>query len=249
MRLEDGQVSLATEADKLAYAELKRLFEVGVGLDSDFWNWPLVGYVTNASLRRLLNLNFIYDLQLKSSGSIVEFGVHHGSSFVQLINLRSIKEPFNQSRHIYGFDTFSGFEGVTENDGSARIGDFSVPSSFEPHLQRLCDLHESLGSLRQLKRFSLIKGNAPEMLGVLLDERRDLVISLAIFDMDIYKPTKEAIEMILPRLHRGSILVFDEFNCPYFPGETQAVAEVLGLNNFEFIQSPFLSYTTICKFR
>ena len=71
------------------------------------WNWPMAG-LTLPSLQRLLNLNYIYDLQLESAGSILEFGVHYGSSITQLINLRSIKEPHNYSRHI-GFDTFEGF--------------------------------------------------------------------------------------------------------------------------------------------
>jgi len=51
-------------------------------------------------------------MQKSSSGVILEFGVHFGSSFGQLINLRSIHESFNYSQHIYGFDTFEGSEDV-----------------------------------------------------------------------------------------------------------------------------------------
>ena len=56
-------------------------------------------------------------------------------------------------------------------------------------------------------------------------QRPELVVSMAIFDMDVYQPTKEILELILPRLHKKSILVFDEFNCKAYPGETQAIIE------------------------
>ena len=56
---------------------------------------------------------------------------------------------------------------------------------------------------------------------------------MAIFDMDIYKPTKEALKAIKPKLIKGSLLVFDELNCSEFPGETKALAEVLELNNLK----------------
>ena len=56
---------------------------------------------------------------------------------------------------------------------------------------------------------------------------------MVIFDMDIYQPTKDALESILPRLTKGSILVFDELNCRQFPGETQALQDVLSLNKLK----------------
>ena len=61
---------------------------------------------------------------------------------------------------------------------------------------------------------------------------------MAIFDMDIYKPTKDALKAIKPRLTKGSILIFDELNCKEFPGETEALNEVLGLNNIKLKHYP-----------
>ena len=56
--------------------------------------------------------------------------------------------------------------------------------------------------------------------------------------MDLYKPTKNVLELILPRLTKGSLLVFDELNSETFPGETRAVIEVLGLNNLRLRRNP-----------
>jgi hypothetical protein len=248
MKRNDGQVSLAPESDEDVYKALKGLCNKGLELGNDYWNWPLVGYLTFPSLQRILNLAWIYDLQKKSSGCILEFGVHYGSSFAQLINLRSIHEPFNYSRHIYGFDTFEGFEGVTDHDGSAEKGDFKVTDSYEEHLEKVLTLHEKLAPKNHLKKFSLLKGNAPDKLRELISARPDLVVSLAIFDMDIFQPTKEVLELLKPHLHKGSILVFDEFNCPHFPGETTAIMEELDINRMEFVQSPYLPFNSICMF-
>ena len=244
----DGQVSLASEIDEDIYKSLKRLCTKGIELGNDYWNWPLVGYLTLPSLQRILNLAWIYEMQKSSSGSILEFGVHFGSSFAQLINLRGIHEPFNYSRHIYGFDTFEGFTNVTNKDSEASDGDFKVVDGYETHLEQMCLLHEKLAPKSHLKKFTLLKGSAPKKLSELLSERPELVVSLAIFDMDIYKPTKDVLELLKPRLHKGSILVFDEFNCPHFPGETTAALEKLDFKDFEFIQSPYLPFNSVCRF-
>jgi len=56
--------------------------------------------------------------------------------------------------------------------------------------------------------------------------------------MDVYKPTKDVLESIVPRLTKGSLLVFDELNAEIFPGETRAVDEILGLNNIRLRHNP-----------
>ena len=60
-----------------------------------------------------------------------------------------------------------------------------------------------------------------------LERNPHIIVSMAIFDMDIYAPTKRALELVMPRLTKGSLLVFDELNCRHFPGETQALHEVV----------------------
>ena len=62
------------------------------------------------------------------------------------------------------------------------------------------------------------------------------VVAMAIFDLDLYEPTREALQLINPRLTRGSVLVFDELNSRDFPGETLALQEVLGLDRLRLHQ-------------
>lgn len=247
MKLEDGQVSFSGDTSREVHQELKSLFDESWNTHGDYWNWPLVGYVSMSSLQRILNLAWIYDLQIKNSGCILEFGVHFGSSLAQLINLRSIHEPYNYSRHIYGFDTFEGFQGTSENDGAAEDKDFCVTQGYEQHLDKLCGLHERLAPKSHLKKYTLYKGDASSTVDELLEERPDLVVSLVIFDMDIYEPTRDVLQKLKPHFHKGTILVFDEFNCPHFPGETIAAMGELDFSKIEFIQSPYLPFNTICK--
>lgn len=68
------------------------------------------------------------------------------------------------------------------------------------------------------------------------------IVSLLHLDFDIYAPTKVAIDVFFKRMSKGSILVFDELNCPKWPGETQAVVEALGIRGLRIQRFPFEPY-------
>ena len=96
-----------------------------------------------------------------------------------------------------------------------------------------------------MKKFELVKGDASETIDVWLEENPHAIVSMAIFDMDIYQPTKDVLEKIIPRLTKGSVLVFDEINCKLFPGETIALREVVGTNTLRLKRSrkqPYCSW-------
>ena len=73
-----------------------------------------------------------------------------------------------------------------------------------------------------------MKGDAVHTVPAWFDAHPEALVSLAIFDFDIYAPTKAALLAVKPRLFKGSVLVFDELSDDVFPGETVAVQEVLG---------------------
>jgi predicted O-methyltransferase YrrM len=83
--------------------------------------------------------------------------------------------------------------------------------------------------LHELDEFThLVKGQVQETLADFLAQRKDIRFSLIYLDMDLYEPTKLAIELLYPKLVRGGLMVFDEYNTSQWPGETSAVHEVLG---------------------
>lgn len=76
-----------------------------------------------------------------------------------------------------------------------------------------------------------LKGVAP--LSNRVDNFAKYVIALAFLHFDVYEPTKRSVELFLPRIHRGSILGFDEINNPMWPGETLALLESLNVRDLK----------------
>ncbi len=213
------------------------------------WNYHSSVFIKRQVLSRLLYQDFLYKRILDVPGVICEFGVHWGATIATLTNLRGIYEPYNHSRRICGFDTFSGFVGVDPQDGGFSIdGDYATTDKYEEELARILDIHESFSPISQIKKYELVKGDVSITLPMWLENNPHAIVSMAIFDMDIYKPTRDALEMIIPRLIKGSLLVFDELNCPHFPGETQAVIEILGLNGLRLQRFPHQPYCAFAEF-
>lgn len=191
------------------------------------------------ALARTIYYTDLYRKIIEVPGVICEFGVQWGATMAQLINLRSVFEPFNHSRMIYGFDTFEGFPAVTPEDGTeTEVGDYaSMPGHFET-LKELLVLHEAAAPMSHIKKHALIKGDASETFPAWAQENAHAIIAMAIFDMDLYAPTRDILADIEPLLTKGSILVFDELNCAQFPGETKALRETLSTSGLRLRRTP-----------
>ena len=208
-------------------------------------------FLTSKSLSRVLFFYEIYRKIVNTHGVIMEFGVRWGQSLALLSALRGIFEPFNRHRKIIGFDTFAGFRGIGPKDGErckTVDGSFSVTEGYDAYLEKLLSLADALNPIPHLKKFELVKGDAVRTIPDYLKRHPETIVSLAIFDFDIYKPTKAALKAIQPHLMKGSVLVFDELCDDIFPGETLAVREVLGLNNMRVERLPMtarISYAVL----
>ena len=201
-------------------------------------------FFTSKNLSRILFFYEIYKKIVYSHGIIVEFGVRWGKTLSLMSALRGIFEPFNRHRKIVGFDTFEGFKGLSMKDGKlckCEDGSFSVSASYEDYIDKILLMQEQLNPMSHLKKYELVKGDAVKTVLEYLKKHPETMISLAIFDFDIYAPTKAALEAIRPHLCKGSILVFDELCDDIFPGETVALREILGLNNVRVQRYPMTS--------
>lgn len=208
-------------------------------------NWAIHGLAVmkRNALARALYLDDLYRRILPVPGVVCEFGVQWGATLATLLNLRTLHEPYNASRMIVGFDTFEGFAAVDPEDGGGvRAGEYRAGEGHEAALDAILSYHQSIAAFPEHRRHALVKGDASATVPRWLEENPHAIVALAIFDMDLYRPTKDVLLAIRPRLVKGSILVFDELNCPFFPGETTAVAEVLGLPNCRLTRHPLQSY-------
>ena len=208
-------------------------------------------YMTSKNFSRLLFFYEIYRRVINTHGVIVEFGVRWGQTLSILSALRGIFEPFNRHRKIIGFDTFEGFKGISAEDGQKCTcvdGSFSVSPHYEEYLDKVLFLQEQLNPIAHLKKYELVKGNAVDTIPQYFANHPESLVSLAVFDFDIYQPTKAALEAVKPRLFKGSILVFDELCDDIFPGETVAVLETIGVSNLRIERFPMtarISYAVI----
>ncbi len=213
---------------------------------------PNMGLFLNSkTLSRILFFYEIYQKITHTHGIITEFGVRWGQTLSIMSALRGIFEPFNRHRKIVGFDTFDGFVGISEKDGQScqcKDGSFSVTPDYQDYLDNILSMQERLNPIPHLKKYELVKGDAQTSIPQYLKAHPETIISLAVFDFDIYKPTKAALEAIKPHLCKGSILVFDELCDDILPGETIALNEVLGLNNIRLQRFPMTSRISYAEF-
>lgn len=193
-------------------------------------------FLNSKNLSRILFMDYLYRQIVDVQGIIIEFGTRWGQNLALFSALRGIYEPFNRHRKIVGFDTFKGFPGVSDKDGSSdmmKSGGLAVSENYVDYLHKIMELQEKDNPLGHIKKFDLRAGDAVVEIDRYLKENPQTIVALAYFDFDIYEPTKKCLEAIRPHLVRGSVLGFDELNDPDSPGETVALKEVFGLDNIK----------------
>ncbi len=244
----DSKLSTAHEID--FRTQLDQYIENSIGSNIEkFQNFSK--YIPVQDLRRFLCKYELYKLMLPCHGSIIECGVAFGNGLMTWSQLTEMFEPINRTRQIYGFDTFTGFPELSEKDrqglsDKAVKGGYAIDSYVD--LQKCLAVHDQNRILKHIPRTHLVQGNAVETIPLFLEQNPHLVVSLLYLDFDIYEPTVSAIRHFLPRIPKGGIVAFDELNDEYWPGETQAVFEEIGLNNLRIQRFPYagtMSYAII----
>lgn len=196
-------------------------------------------YLTRQTLSRINFMQQIYRMIVPVHGVIMECGVRWGQNMALFSNLRGIYEPYNYNRKIIGFDTFEGFPSVAPEDGGrVMAGDYGVVENWMEELEEILNFHTQNAPIPHKKKHELVRGDASQTLPAYLKEHPETIVALAYFDFDLYVPTRDCLEAILPHLTKGSVLAFDELNMPEFPGETVALREVLGLSRYAIRRDP-----------
>lgn len=201
-------------------------------------------FVSPRTLKRQCFFNEIYKEALNVHGVIMQFGVRWGRDLATLHGLRTIYEPYNATRLILGFDTFEGFPGSDARDGtseSSKKGTLNVGEHYDDFLREVMAQRQVLDPLPHMARTELHKGDATQTLAKYLDAHPETIVALAHFDMDLYEPTRNCLQMLRPYITKGSVLAFDELVSGVFPGETIAVREVFGLDKIKLQRSPLFS--------
>ena len=238
-----------TTAEQKVPQEIARIFQEFPGeVTNKLENFPK--YIRRQKVTRYIALYEIFKRILPVKGSIIECGVYQGFGLMTWANLSAVLEPNNLTRRIYGFDTFEGFKETRDKDrGKGFVpehGDLKADSYSE--LLELIRIYDSNRFLGHVPKVFLVKGDATITIPQFVQENRHLVVSLLFLDMDLFEPTKAAIEQFLPRMPKGAIIAFDELDNPIWPGETMAVLETVGvgklrIERFDF--DPYMGFAVI----
>ena len=213
-------------------------------------------YVPRQNLARFLARYEIFKKILDVQGSIVECGVLFGGGLMSFAKLSAILEPYNFQRRIIGFDSFTGFPSISEQDqrGLAerkskhmKPGGFGVEGAYADILKSV-EVFDQNRFLNHFPKVDVIRGDFQQTGPQYLADHPHLIISCLYLDFDLYEPTKLALDYFYSRMPKGGVIVFDELNEEAFPGETIAVAERLMLGTLRIRRFPFeprISYAVI----
>jgi hypothetical protein len=198
-------------------------------------------FLTPKNLSRMLFMHHVYRQIIDVQGVVFDLGTRWGQNLALFAAFRGMYEPFNRHRKLVGFDTWSGFPSVVDEDGSSdlmQVGNVTVTNNYQRYLEQLMAVQEQMSPLSHIKKYELVAGDATKTVPGYLRDHPETIVSLAYFDFDLYEPTKICLEAIRGRLVKGSVVAFDELNDPDSPGETLALMEVMGLNNVRLKRWP-----------
>ena len=210
-------------------------------------------FASRQTLARHLGLTEVFKLVLEVQGDVVECGVNWGGGLMAFAQLSAILEPVNLQRRIVGFDTFSGFVKIADEDAKGAL--FTAErraggclADCLADLQECVTLFDRNRFIGHVEKVVLVPGDAALTIPAYLEASPHTVVSLLHLDFDLYEPTRIAIEHLLPRMPRGAVILFDELNNRTWPGETRAVMDTLGLSKLRirrFAFEPHMSYAVL----
>ncbi|MCK5082501.1 MAG: class I SAM-dependent methyltransferase [Candidatus Omnitrophica bacterium] len=179
--------------------------------------WPLYCGISN--LARFLSIANILKDTINIPGHIAEFGSWKGANLLFMAKLLRIYDHLGP-KAVYCFDSFEGLNAFDKKDGRGKEG----KGRYAGNLGRIKDIIK----LYEMSDDIVIhKGLIEDTLPRVLKENKALTFSLVYCDTDLYKSTQTILTHIHPRLAKGGVMVFDEWNCDSFPGEGVAVNEFL----------------------
>jgi len=200
-----------------------------------FRNFPV--FTPRYNIARFIAHYEIFKKVIEVPGVVIDLGVFRGASTFTWAKLCEIFCPTDIRKTVIGFDTFAGFPAISTEDGPENEVQDVIAGGYFGGASVEADLHlaqEAMNCDRHLKhknRIEFIKGDVCETIPRFVAEKGDgLRIALLNLDLDLYQPTRVALESFVPHMSRGGIIIVDEYAIDTFGGETKAVDEYFEKN-------------------
>lgn len=229
-------MSLRHEPEKLQKEILEKLYSnTKLSVFEMFRNFPV--FTPRFNIARFIAHYEIFKKIAELPGVIIDLGVFCGASTFTWAKLCEIFCPTDARKVIYGFDTFKGFQSIGKEDGPENIKDDVIQggyfggSSIEKDLELAQKAMNHDKHLRHLNRVEFIKGDVAETIPKFVESKGNgLRVTLLNLDLDLYEPTKIALDFFVPLMVRGGIIIVDEYAVDTFGGESKAVDEYFQKN-------------------
>ena len=164
--------------------------------------WLKNNYYTKKTFKELgLQQNIIQVLSMTKDldGDYVEVGVLAGSSLLTALNYLKRSIP---NRMSYGLDTFEGFN--YEKAGNSSVSYWENTHKLGPHNQVMKKISLVLNSTNQ--KYKLFRSDiCKDPLPIEISK-----ISVGYIDVDMFEPTKDALEKISPKIVKNGVIICED---------------------------------------
>lgn len=180
-------------------------------------------------------------------GDIVECGVYKGSGLLTWLKLKDTLSP-NAFKKIIGFDMFDSESLLNSLNGH----DKETMNALFSNRQFEYKNYDSILSKMILdagfdnSNFELIQGDVSKTAEEFVSKRPGFKISLLYLDMDLEKPTYDALLHFWPRISKGGLVVFDEYGYHQW-SESKGADKFVNENNLEIKMLNYNAPTAFIK--
>ena len=173
------------------------------------------------SAEKLYNTLQFFKAAAGSGGNIAECGVFRGLSAYVFCRYRRHAIPGFTGHGFSLFDSFEGLSALRAEDEIRELGDGFIDSKFREKGAFQGRLEIVRKALKDFPDVAYHPGWIP----LVFQGVPDAQYSFVHIDVDLYEPTKGAIEYFFPRLQRGGAIVCDDYGFLHWPGAKHAMDE------------------------
>ena len=124
------------------------------------------------------------------------------------------------------------------SDFQAYVDGGMIPETYQD-IKNSANVYDKNRMFGHIQKVNCIKGDAVKTIPEYLKRFPETIISLLYLDVNLYLPSKAALEHFISRMPEGAIIVFDGLNGADFPGKTLAVIDTIGIQNLRIERFSF----------